>query len=114
MVGEDNNSSNTSNIRHVLLNNASGTVISDITPPLPSTPGVNATRINIGQHPTPEIVHLTVNEDAYETGYDSDGQMGTFFDVVRGESQLIHQSMLRKKKKKKTTRMIGDLPAQMR
>ena len=78
MIGEENNSTNTSNIRHVLPNNASDTFISDTTPSILGTPDINTTRIIIEQHPTPKIVHLTVNENTYEEGYDSDGQIELF------------------------------------
>ena len=64
MVNEENNSTNTSNEQHALLNDASDAVASDVTPPMPANPDVNATRINIRQHPTPNIANLTMNEGA--------------------------------------------------
>ena len=63
--------------------------ISEVTDP--STPvriereKVIQDRINIGQYPTPEARSLEVNEKAYEEGYDSDGQIGPFYDAVKGE-----------------------------
>ena len=54
----------------------------------PHTPDRIAARINIGQHPTPPAMELVINEVSYEEGYDSDGQLGPFFDGVRGEEGL--------------------------
>ena len=45
-------------------------------------------RINIGQYPTPEAQSLEINEKAYEEGYDSDGQIGPFYDAVKGEGGI--------------------------
>ena len=47
-------------------------------------------RINIGQYPTPEHRVLVVDESAYEEGYDSDGQLGPFYNAVEGEGGIIY------------------------
>ena len=41
-------------------------------------------RINIGQYPTPEHRLIEINEKSYEEGYDSEGQIGPFYDAVKG------------------------------
>ena len=45
---------------------------------------VSTARINIGQHPTPPMRSLRMDESAYENGYDSDGMIGPFYDSMRG------------------------------
>ena len=82
MEDNDNNSTQGATIEHVLLGNDSQTVVSDMTP---HSPIQNASQINIGQHPTPEPMRITINESQFEEGYDSDGQLGPFYDAVRGE-----------------------------
>ena len=42
-------------------------------------------RINIGQYPTPKHRSIEINEKSHEEGYDSDGQIGPFYDAVKGE-----------------------------
>ena len=62
--------------------------ISTITPAVLSpnlkNKNVTSSRIDIGQHPTPPMQKLTINESSYEDGYDSDGQVGPFYDSVFG------------------------------
>ena len=41
--------------------------------------------INIGQYPTPKHRSIEINEKSHEEGYDSDGQIGPFYDAVKGE-----------------------------
>ena len=41
--------------------------------------------INIGRYPTPEHRSIEIREKSYEEGYDSDGQIGPFYDAVKGE-----------------------------
>ena len=57
--------------------------------PRPSSQEINA-RIDIGQHPTPEMVSFIPNYEAYEEGYDSDGQVGPFLDAVVGEEMFAY------------------------
>ena len=53
-------------------------------------------RINIGQYPTPEHRVMSVDENAYEEGYDSDGQLGPFYDAVEGEGGIMyHEDSIR-------------------
>ena len=82
MVGSAENSPNKEAIDHVTVDNTSTSSFSDLTT---RSYEENASRVNIGQFPTPPPVELGVNETEYEAGYDSDGQLGPFFDAVRGE-----------------------------
>lgn len=82
MVGSAENSPNAEAIDHVTVDNTSTSSFSDLTT---RSYEDNASRVNIGQFPTPPPMELGVNETEYEAGYDSDGQLGPFFDAVRGE-----------------------------
>ena len=44
----------------------------------------SADRINIGQHSTLNMLTLAVNRAQYEQCYDSDDQLESFYDAVRG------------------------------
>ena len=67
---------------------ASTTTVSTLTQPALSPNSTKShaasSRINIGQYPTPPKQVLAVNESLYEDGYDSDGQIGPFYDSVFG------------------------------
>ena len=52
------------------------------------SPGASAQQINaridIGHHPTPEMVSFIPKYEDYEEGYESDGQVESFLDAVVG------------------------------
>ena len=51
---------------------------------------------NVGQCPTPSNQVLTMNESLYEDGYDSDGQIGPFYDSIFGmEAVKFHEDTIR-------------------
>ena len=81
---------------------ASTTTVSTLTQPAlsPNSTKSNAaaSRINIGQYPTPPKQVLAVNESLYEDGYDSDGQIGPFYDSIFGmEAVKFHEDTIRSK-----------------
>jgi hypothetical protein len=85
MQTNEENPADTALIPSVRIANDTATQVSGLSSTGLASPNVNTARINIGQHPTPESVHFTVNESAYDDGYDSEGQLGPFFDAVHGE-----------------------------
>ena len=85
MQTNEENTADTAPIPSVRIANDTATQVSGLSSTGLASPNVNTARINIGQHPTPESVNFVVNESAYDDGYDSEGQLGPFFDAVHGE-----------------------------
>ena len=87
-VGEDETEALEAELATAAIVGTISTSISTITPAVLSpnlkNKNVTASRIDIGQHPTPPIQKLTINESSYEDGYDSDSQVGPFYDSVFG------------------------------
>ena len=55
-----------------------------------------AARNSIGQHPTPPMRQLVVDEAKFEEGYDSEGEVGPFYHAVRGEEvEIYHEDCVR-------------------
>ena len=73
--------------------------ISTITQPL-NSPEVRRndeaeSRLNIGQHSTPPLKTMATNEILYEEGYDSEGEVGPFYDSVYGlELNSFHEEAI--------------------
>lgn len=85
MQTNEENTADTAPILSVQIANDTQTQVSGLSSTGIASPNTNSDRINIGQHPTPESVNFEVNESAYDDGYDSEGQIGPFFDAVYGE-----------------------------
>ena len=87
-VGNEDTTTMESELATTTTFDTSATSISTITQPVlsPNTTDSNlaSSRINIGQYPTPPMQSLSVNESSYEDGYDSDGEVGPFYDSVFG------------------------------
>ena len=73
---------------------ASSTTVSEMAGAQLRSPGASAQRINaridIGQHPTPEMLSFIPEYEDYEEGYDSDGQVGPFLEAVVGEDMFAY------------------------
>ena len=71
------------------------TLTNNVFSPQVTEADVSAARINIGQHPTPPLRSLQLDESRYEDGYDSDGMIGPFYDSMRGVgSTSYHEDVI--------------------